>query len=32
LEKGLDTLEDQAKLFYTIPIQHENIRGSEYYN
>lgn len=32
LEKGLDKLEEQVKLFYTIPIQHDNIRGSEYYN
>ena len=32
LEKGLDKLEEQVKLFYTIPIQHDHIRGSEYYN
>lgn len=32
LENGLDKQEEQVNLFYAIPIQHDNIRGSDYYN
>ena len=32
LEKGLDKLQEKDKVFYVIPVLHDNIRGADYYN